>query len=97
MITTKKAYPYVEVTCEPDDEYEYWKCESTVAGLFFIRDKDGLSNIWVAGDDGEGIWGEKAYDSSKMKPEESCSISRVTETVTRTLPMKKALEAAKFN
>ena len=51
MITSKKVPPFIEITCEPDDEYQYFQCESSVAGLFFMRDKDGKANICIIEND----------------------------------------------
>jgi hypothetical protein len=97
MITVKRIPPYVEVTCEPDDEYEYLKCESNVSGLFLIRCKNGQGNIWIIEGDGNGIWSEESYDLSKMNPAATCEVSKVIETETWMLPSKSQYESAKFN
>jgi len=99
MITTKKAYPYIEITCEPDDEYQYIRCDSSAAGLFFIRHRlrSRQCNIWIF-KDGEGRWGEDIlFDLETAEVSATCKMSRVTEPVTITLPTREVYESSKFN
>lgn len=96
MISTRKLPPFIEVTCEPDEEYQYLQCESSVAGLFFVRVKDGKANIFTVQND-EGAWSENTYNISDMRPTDTCNISVVEELVVRLLPSKEAYEASKYN
>ena len=96
MISTRKLPPFIEVTCEPDDEYQYLKCESSVAGLFFVRVKDGKANIFTV-QNGEGVWSENTYNISDMRPTDTCDISVVEEYTVRLLPNKEMHEASKYN
>ena len=96
MITTKKIPPLVEITVTPDNEYEYLRCDSSVAGLFFIRHKDGLGNIWVYKND-KGTWGDTSFKISEMRDTHTCTTSVVTEQIVVSLPTKKDYEASKYN
>ena len=96
MITTKKVPPFIQITCEPDDEYQYIQCESSVAGLFFMRNKNGKVNIFTVEND-KGVWSENTYNLSDMNPTETCWDFVVTEKTVRLLPTKDAFEAKDNN
>ncbi len=96
MITTKKVPPFIQITCEPDDEYQYIQCESSVAGLFFMRNKNGEVNIFTVEND-KGVWSENTYNLSDMNPTKTCHISVVTEKTVRLLPSKEVFEAKDNN
>ena len=99
MITVRSIPPFLEITCEPDETYGYVQCESSIAGLFFIRYKHGESeaNIWVLGDEKKGTWSEKTYNLYDLVPKETCKAFPVKETVRRILPTKNDWEAANNN
>jgi len=96
MITTKRVPPFIEVTCEPDDEYQYMRCESSVAGLFFLRHKNGKANIFTV-QNNQGVWSDSTYDLSDMKAQDTCDTFIVEEKTVRLLPTKEAFEASKYN
>ena len=113
MITTKKVPPFIQITCEPDDEYQYIQCESSVAGLFFMRNKNGKVNIFTVEND-KGVWNENTDNLSDMNPNlflfvqfskegakihlsETCWAFVVTEKTVRLLPTKEAFEAKDNN
>ena len=96
MITSKRVPPFVEVTCEPDGEYQYFKCESSVAGLFFMRGKDGKANICII-ENNNVKWSENTYNLSDMNPTHTCHISVVTEKTTTLLPTKEVFDARENN
>jgi hypothetical protein len=86
MIITKKVPPFIEVTCEPDDEYKYLKCESSIVGLFFLRVKDKKANLFVVQND-IGVWGDD-LDMSDFRPNTTCDVTEVTKKIKITLPTK---------
>jgi len=96
MITTKKVPPCIEVTVTPDEEYEYIKCDSSVAGCFFLRHKDGLMNIWTFTNN-EGVWGSDVFETRQIQPSETCKMSVVTEQIVVTLPSKGDYDASGNN
>lgn len=98
MITTKDHGPFgIEIICEPDDEYEYFRCDSSLAGLFYLRHKDGLVNIFFVKSDGSGYWSEESFEYSKMKNRDTCIITRVTERISDTKLTKAQYDAIRNN
>lgn len=78
----------VLVECSPDDEYTYYRCESLVCGLFYLRCKDGLCNIFVVNNDRVGEWSEKTYNKSDMRNKETCEVTEVKKSERFLLPTK---------
>jgi hypothetical protein len=71
------------IECEPDDKYNYYACESTVAGLFIVRERDGKCNIFV-----NNKWGKDFFDFSQMRPQPTCNIVRIVKKKSWLLPSR---------
>lgn len=86
-----------KIVCEPDEEYTYLRCNSSVAGLFYVRvNKENMGNIFCY-NDGVFSWSEQAFNMSEMKNKETCKITIVENKISDLLPTKEQYYAARNN
>jgi hypothetical protein len=86
MITRKNLGMLgIEVTCEPDEEYEYLHCKDTEDNSnFFLRLLDDTINIFEVNN---GCWNLTDFKFSKM-PREDLVITTITRKVSVLLPTR---------
>ena len=81
MITVTDCGPLgIKITCEPDDEYEYIRCDSSLAGLFYLRHRDNVAHVFYIKDK-KGYWSEDSFPYDQMRNKDSCKITKVTEKI----------------
>jgi len=54
VITATQTGRNYRVIVEPDDDYTYYRCDSNVSGLFFIREVAGIGEMFMARKGWEG-------------------------------------------